>query len=444
MATPIVKQPSLQDATGSSRRSKLALLYPYWQMSVPPTNMSFAMDILGHIHAQGLSPHADVSFYNVIADSQAGAEEHEGVRYHNVPAKFDPLLRRALHLTRSLPGRRFSDPARPPFASSAYFLEYGCRTALQMRRDDCDIAHVFIYDQLVPFVRRFNPDARIVLHLHDHQQLQRDRDLLLGRLNQTDMIVGCSQFVTERVRERFPEVADRCRAIPNGGALDDDGPSAMTRDGASRIKLMFVGRLSPEKGVHILIDAFVRLHRQQPNVSLDLIGPDSVPGAAFVDPFEEDAGFDQVRSFLGPDQNYRGYLESLIPDDVRASVTFHGEVPHDDLIDHYRQADVFVFPSLWDEPFGLPVVEAMSLGIPVVVSRGGAFPEIVEDGKSGFVVARGESNALTEALSRLVIDGDLRRKMGLLARQRAREHFSWERYIADWVVAYDDLLRDER
>jgi glycosyltransferase involved in cell wall biosynthesis len=108
-------------------------------------------------------------------------------------------------------------------------------------------------------------------------------------------------------------------------------------------------------------------------------------------------------------------------------VSFVGSIPYFELLDRYRAADVFVFPSVWNEPFGLPVAEAMACGVPVVATRSGGIVEIVEDGETGLLVERGNAAELAGAIGSLLADDARRVAMGRAAAQRANEVFAWER-----------------
>jgi glycosyltransferase involved in cell wall biosynthesis len=110
---------------------------------------------------------------------------------------------------------------------------------------------------------------------------------------------------------------------------------------------------------------------------------------------------------------------------------------HEKLAEYYRSADVFVFPSIWDEPFGIPVIEAMAAGLPVVATRVGGVVETVEDGKTGFLVPPADSHALAEAISALVQDRALRERLGAAGRERALELFSFDSAAA----AYENRMR---
>jgi glycosyltransferase involved in cell wall biosynthesis len=92
----------------------------------------------------------------------------------------------------------------------------------------------------------------------------------------------------------------------------------------------------------------------------------------------------------------------------------------------YREADICVAPSIWEEPFGLIALEAMSAARPVCASRTGGLRDIVVDGETGLLVERGSADALADALARLLDDTDLRRRMGEAGRRRVLEEYTWE------------------
>jgi glycosyltransferase involved in cell wall biosynthesis len=124
-----------------------------------------------------------------------------------------------------------------------------------------------------------------------------------------------------------------------------------------------------------------------------------------------------------------GYLERTragLPEKTRSRVHFHPWLDHDRLLEHYARADVFAFPSVWDEPFGIPVAEAMAAGLPVVATRVGGIPEIVDE-DSGLLVEPADADELAGALERLAENARLREQLGAAGRVRAERCFSWDR-----------------
>lgn len=103
---------------------------------------------------------------------------------------------------------------------------------------------------------------------------------------------------------------------------------------------------------------------------------------------------------------------------------------HAQVIERYKQSDICVVPSLWDEPFGLVAAEAMAIGRPVCVSRVGGLQHIPIEGETGFVFGRDDYVELSFQLERLLDDADLRARMGQAGRRRAEEVFDWEKIVA--------------
>jgi glycosyltransferase involved in cell wall biosynthesis len=117
-------------------------------------------------------------------------------------------------------------------------------------------------------------------------------------------------------------------------------------------------------------------------------------------------------------------------------IVFHGSVPQTETLDFYRHATVLVFPSVWHEPFGIPTVEAMACGLPVVSTYSGGIPDIVEDRRTGILVARGDAKELAGAISQVIDDPALARAMGEAGRQRVLERFTWKasaQHLADLI-----------
>jgi glycosyltransferase involved in cell wall biosynthesis len=116
---------------------------------------------------------------------------------------------------------------------------------------------------------------------------------------------------------------------------------------------------------------------------------------------------------------------------------------HTDLVQRYHAADVFVAPSIWQEPFGMPLVEAMAAGLPVIATRRGAFPEIVQDDQTGLLVPPADAQALAEAILRLLDDPPRRRQLGRAGFQRAAANFTWD-HVADALIQHYRNIRQAR
>jgi glycosyltransferase involved in cell wall biosynthesis len=124
----------------------------------------------------------------------------------------------------------------------------------------------------------------------------------------------------------------------------------------------------------------------------------------------------------------RKNLEKITKDEKITNVKFIGHLGADTdfLIKFYSRADVFVAPSIWDEPLGLVILEAMACETPVVVTRKGGIPLAVKDGQNGLFIRPRNSNHIAEEVNLLLNDDVLRLRMAKKAREIAVKRFSWE------------------
>ncbi len=173
-------------------------------------------------------------------------------------------------------------------------------------------------------------------------------------------------------------------------------------EGRGGVLLLSVGRLSHEKRVDVLLDAFRRLREHAPDVRLAVVGD-------------------------GP---ARAELEAAAPEGVR----FLGELRGDPLAQVYASADVFCFPSTTDT-FGQVMLEAAASGLPVVAANAGGAAELVQHGVTGLLVPPDDPVALADALAELVDDGPMRLALGRRGLAAAR-HRSWGRSHEELLEGY--------
>jgi glycosyltransferase involved in cell wall biosynthesis len=161
------------------------------------------------------------------------------------------------------------------------------------------------------------------------------------------------------------------------------------RLGKDEVVVLNVGRLHPQKGQDVLIDAFARARRQVPQLVLVLVGE-----GRFREGLEEKAR----AAGLAAAVQLRGALRDVTP--------------------YYKMADIFVFPSRY-EAFGIALLEAMAAGLPVVASKTGGIPELVTE-EAGLLVSVGDVHGLATALTSLATDPVRRDRLGSAAKAQAR------------------------
>jgi hypothetical protein len=152
-----------------------------------------------------------------------------------------------------------------------------------------------------------------------------------------------------------------------------------------------------------------------------------------------DSGIEVSYRIVGDGDHREPTLFAIDDLDLGNHVELLGALPACDVREQLAWADVFVHPSL-TEAFGVAVAEAQAMGLPVVCSDAGGLPENVEDGVTGFVVARRDSHAIAAAVARLAGDSELRGKMGRAGRERALASLSLDRQLDEFEALYEAVL----
>lgn len=367
------------------------------------------------------------------------------VRYHFIPA-IDSA--RALCARLEAWRDRLPNPRLPEFASRLYYYpEYALQVALQLRRHHPDIIHIHNLTQFVPMMREFHPSAKIVLHMNCEWLSQLESATMARRAQQCDLILGSSEYITEKILGRFPELEERCRTVYNGvdavlftPGRSGDGmgtASGTTAAVADPPRLLFVGRVSPEKGVHLLLEAFARVAATHPTVHLDIAGPIRALPLPLIIGVSTDPLVQALSSFYPED--YEAQLRRRIPPQLEGRVHFLGRLSQLELVACYRRATILVNPSL-SESFGMSLVEALACEKPVVATRVGGMPTIVGNDDVGLLVPPGEVEPLAAGIRTLLRDPARRLAMGRKGRARVLERFAWPRVAKKLLEHYDALL----
>ncbi|MBL7199904.1 MAG: glycosyltransferase family 4 protein [Anaerolineae bacterium] len=131
-----------------------------------------------------------------------------------------------------------------------------------------------------------------------------------------------------------------------------------------------------------------------------------------------------------------------VPKDLQPHVRMLGVLPHQQVLKLYCVADVVAMPSVWPEPHGRVLLEAMSLGRPVVGTKVGGIPETVEDGVSGLLVARSDPDMLAAAITRILLDAELGERLGKCGRQVVESRFRAEDIVQRTLALYREALTE--
>ncbi len=287
------------------------------------------------------------------------------------------------------------------------------------RRTRYDVIHVHWPLPLALFgwaAQRARP-ARLVTTFYgvELRWVKRALPFLKGFLawaaRRSDRVVAISTYTAGELRELVDVPIE---VIPYSTSLPDVDQAPAAQDGTGPV--LFVGRLVERKGVAHLIEAIARL--EPVGLRLEIVGD-------------------------GPE---RPRLEALAQRlGVASRVAFRGKIPPDELQASYARAAVCVLPSVLDargdtEGLGVVLLEAMNHGTPVIASRVGGIPDIVEDGVSGLLVPPGDAATLAAAVRRLRDDPALARRMGEAGRRRLREQFRWQAIVQRWLDLYAAVI----
>jgi glycosyltransferase involved in cell wall biosynthesis len=216
--------------------------------------------------------------------------------------------------------------------------------------------------------------------------------------------VDCFFTLTEFAKNKFVEAgfpADRI-AVKNNCVHPDPGP------GPGGSQATFVGRLSPEKGVTTLLEAW-RLDSTLP--TLAIVGDGPLAGV--------------VREAAARDKRIR----------------WHGELPSAEVHRELRQSLALVMPSVWYETFGRTIAEAFAAGTPVAASRLGAMAELVDDGRTGALFSPSDPQSLAQAVRRIQsLDAPARAEMRQAARSEFERRFAADRNLERLLEVYGRAL----
>ena len=319
------------------------------------------------------------------------------------------------------------------YFSRIYYIFYALAVARLARKLDADWVIVSNYSQFTPVIRFVARKSRIFLMMHCDWLVECPRKQIDNRLKHIDAVGGCSLYISDGIAERFPTHSHKCHSIHNACDLTSfDRPRDQatnfdsTRLGdkiVGRRVVLFVGRIAPEKGLHVLLKAMSQVKQVSPDAVLLVIGNISrqPPSPQWV--FDKDP---RHREFAELNRCYRTTIETLA-EELGDAAIFMGHVDHDELADYYSKADIFVHPAVWNEPFGMILTEAMACGTVVVSTEAGGIPEIIEDGVTGLLVRPNSVEELAAAIIKLLRDDDLRKQLAHQGMQNTRSVFTWER-----------------
>jgi glycosyltransferase involved in cell wall biosynthesis len=243
-------------------------------------------------------------------------------------------------------------------------------------------------------------------------------DLIRRQVQHVDRFIAVSEYYVGFMSRYLAIPADRISVVPLGINVKGFDKRESTKDDVFRVG--YFARVAPEKGLHVLADAF-RL-------------------------FAERAGDRPVRleaaGYLAPAQ--KGYLagieRSLDRVGLKDKFSYHGALDRAAKIAFLRELDVLSVPATFEESKGFSVLEAMACGVPVVQPRRGSYVELVETTGGGLLVRPDDPTGLAEGLLTIFRDRSLRAQLGRRGADGVRAHYTVQRSTDRLLAVYDALV----
>jgi glycosyltransferase involved in cell wall biosynthesis len=246
---------------------------------------------------------------------------------------------------------------------------------------------------------------------------ERVLDLIRGHVRHVDRFIAVSEHEAQFMAELLKIPTERIAVVPLGINMTGYATAA-SKDDVFRVG--YFARVAPEKGLHVLADAYVRFRRRLPEAA-------------------------QVRceaaGYMSP--AFQWYLDSvhaaLASAGLDPEFSYRGVLDRGEKINFLRRLDVLSVPATYDEPKGMFLLEAMACGVPVVQPRRGAFTEVVERTGGGVLVQSDDAQALADALFELWSDRPRLEALGRRAYIEVRSHYSIERSVDRLLEVYRGL-----
>ncbi len=214
--------------------------------------------------------------------------------------------------------------------------------------------------------------------------------------------------LTNDMRQKIQAVYSRdIFVIPNGIDLEKYSNMPKNSKQVNGKTILFVGRLHPVKGVQYLIEAMAITHQEMPDVKLIIVGE----------------GIER--------EKLEGLTKQL---DLKGCIQFVGRVPQEKIPLFMQQADIFVLPSL-AEGFPNVLLEAMACGLPIVATRVGGIPEIIEDGRNGFLVNPKKPDEIADKLLFISRNKSITWKISKNNKEKVKK-YNWDNTVSNLEEIY--------
>jgi glycosyltransferase involved in cell wall biosynthesis len=234
-------------------------------------------------------------------------------------------------------------------------------------------------------------------------------------------VTAPSKAVIESTRDFYGKISGHCRVIPNPIPLPPEDKTWSYQE-SDKSTILFVGRFDDHKGGDIVLRAFSRLLKSKPNLQLNFVGPDIGVGAP-----------------NGKLIHFSDFIRNEIPAEVAARVNYLGKMPRSEIEALRRSAAVTVIASRY-ENFPGTVSEGMAMRTPLVATRVGGIPELLENERNALLIEPSNPGALASACLTLLDDPQLANRLAAQARIDCSDTYSPERIARQTVDFYAEVI----
>ncbi len=298
-----------------------------------------------------------------------------------------------------------------------------------------DVIHVCNRPLWIEDLKAASPNSKFILSVHNEMFAQGKMTDEEGNqcLSHLSKVVTVSDYIGKTITSRFPTAKGKVQTVYSGVDLSTYHPR-WTNEGRklreairSQLNLtdkkivLFVGRLSKVKGPHILLHSLPEIIEKHPDAHMVFIG-------------SKWFGENDVNNYV----KHLYTLGAMYPENI----TFIKFVEPKDIPKLYSMADVFVCCSQWQEPLARVHYEAMAAGLPLITSDRGGNPEVINEGKNGYVVHQfDQPEAYAQMIQSLFSSDSLREKLGKNGRVKVEGEFGWNRVASNLKMVYENAVR---
>ncbi len=245
-------------------------------------------------------------------------------------------------------------------------------------------------------------------------------NLIRQNLGNVECFLATSDYYADFMCRYVDIPEDRMHVARIGVTTDGYRLAPASRPSDEPIRIGYFARIAPEKGLHVLAEAFRLIREKEPNCTLEAAGYLAHEHRVYLDGIER-----QMRDWNLPFE-YRGVLD------------------RPEKIAYLESLDILSTPTVYADPKGLFVLEAMAAGVPFVQPRHGAFPEIVERTRGGILCEPHNPESLAEALLLLIRDGEMRAELAANAHRGVREHYTVTQMARQTLEVFEKRVFDSK